>query len=96
MLKDIVEVHPLDDYQLHLRFEDDVEGVVDLLQIIQLTGVFAPLKDPSYFAQVRVNPDLGAICWPNNADVDTDVLYARITGEAIPTYEQEFTKNPAP
>lgn len=27
MLKDIVAIKPLDDYQLHLRFEDGVEGV---------------------------------------------------------------------
>ena len=30
MLKDIVEVRPLENYQLYLRFEDGAEGVVDL------------------------------------------------------------------
>ncbi len=83
MLKDITEVRPLENYQLHLRFEDGIEGVVDIAGIIRFTGVFAPLKDPAFFAQVRVNPDLGTICWPNEADIDPDVLYSRVTGEPI-------------
>jgi hypothetical protein len=83
MLKDIVEVQPLENHQLRLRFEDGVEGVVDIAGMIRFTGVFAPLKDPAYFARVRVNSDLGTICWPNDADIDPDVLYSRITGQPI-------------
>ncbi len=83
MLKDITEVQALDNYHLQLRFEDGVEGVVDIGGLIRFTGVFAPLKDQDYFTQVSVNPELGTICWPNNADIDPDVLYARITGETI-------------
>jgi hypothetical protein len=83
MLKDIVEVQPLENYQLRLRFENGIEGVVDIAGMMRFTGVFAPLKDPAYFSQVRVNSDLGTICWPNGADIDPDVLYSRITGEPI-------------
>ena len=32
MLKDIVEVRPLEGSQLYLRFEDGAEGVVDVSQ----------------------------------------------------------------
>jgi hypothetical protein len=83
MLKDIVEVQPLDNHRLHLRFEDGAEGVVDIAGMIRFTGVFAPLKDPVCFTRVRVNPDLGTICWPNEADIDPDVLYSQITGKPI-------------
>jgi hypothetical protein len=88
MLKDVIEVRPLDGYRLHLRFEDGVEGIIDLAEIIQFTGVFAPLKDRDYFVQVRVNPDAGTICWPDEADLDPDVLYALVTGEPIPSFDQ--------
>jgi hypothetical protein len=54
MLKDIVAAKALGDYRLHLRFEDGVEGVVDLASHLSLQGVFEPLRDPAYFAQVRV------------------------------------------
>ena len=76
------------DYRLQLRFEDGVEGIIDLAEIIQFTGVFAPLKDRDYFVQVRVNPDAGTICWPDEADLDPDVLYALVTGEPIPSFDQ--------
>lgn len=40
-------------------------------------GVFTPLHDPGYFAQVRVDPEVGAISWPNGADLAPEVLYER-------------------
>ena len=88
MLKDIVAVQPLEDYKLHLCFEDGIEGVVDVSQLIEFEGIFAPLKELSYFNQVQLNPELGTIVWSNEADLDPDVLYAIITGQTIPNYEQ--------
>ena len=82
MLKDITAVQPVDGYRLHLRFEDGTEGVIDLTSL-SFRGVFAPLKDPAYFRQVRVDPELGTIVWPNGADLDPDVLYAQLTGTPI-------------
>jgi hypothetical protein len=87
MLTDIVEVRPLDDYQLYLRFEDGVEGVVGLKELIPFEGIFAELRERSFFERVRVNPELGAIYWPNGADLDSDVLYASLTGRTLPSFE---------
>lgn len=84
MLKDVVAVQPLDGYRLQLQFEDGVSGVVDISEVVSFTGVFAPLEERSFFVQVRVNPDIGTICWPNEADIDPDVLYSLVTGEPIP------------
>ncbi len=83
MLKDIVEVQPRGEYRLHLRFEDGVEGELDISQLIPFEGVFARLQDPKEFSKVRVNPELGTIEWPNGADLDPDVLYSKITGQEI-------------
>lgn len=83
MLKDIVEVRHLGGYRLALRFEDGVTGELDLGPTLRFHGVFAPLKDISKFAEVRVNPEFGTIVWPNGADLDPDVLYATVTGRAI-------------
>lgn len=88
MLKDITGVQPLEGYCLRLRFEDGIEGQVNVAQLVTLDGVFAPLKDRSYFTQVRVDPELGTICWPNGADLDADVLYALITSEPLPVFEE--------
>ncbi len=58
-------------------------GEVDIAELIQFEGIFAPLQDHTEFLRVRVDAELGTICWPNGADLDPDVLYAKITGEAI-------------
>lgn len=87
MLKDIIAVEPLENYQLRIRFEDGVEGIVDVSQIIKFTGVFAPLQDKEHFAKVEVNPEVGTIQWQSGADLDPDVLYATITKQPIPQYQ---------
>ncbi len=83
MLKDVVEVRPLGGYRVHLRFEDGVEGDLDLGKVIDFKGIFAPLRDEKEFAKVRVHPDLGTIIWPNGADIDPDVLYSTVSGKPI-------------
>jgi hypothetical protein len=88
MLKDIVFVKPLSGYRLHIRFEDGAEGTFALMDLIPLEGIFAPLRDPATFEQVRVNVELGSIEWPNGADLDPDVLYAQVTGQPL----QEFVR----
>jgi hypothetical protein len=84
MLQDIVEAIPMDGYRLKLCFEDGAAGVVDVSKLVSFTGVFAPLRDPNVFAAVRVNTELGTVCWPSGADLDPDVLYALVTGAPIP------------
>ena len=46
-------------------------------------GVFAPLRDPAEFRKALVHPEFGVVCWPNGADLDADVLYARLTQSPI-------------
>ena len=88
MLKDIVEARIVEGYRVRLRFEDGVEGEVDLGRLIHFEGVFAPLRNADEFARMAVNPELGTIGWPNGADLDPDVLYAHATGQTMPTFAQ--------
>ncbi len=83
MMIDVVEVRPLDGHRLFVRFEDGVHGEVNVTDLVRLDGVFAPLRDPARFAEVRVNPELGTVCWPSGADLDPDVLYAKVSGKPI-------------
>jgi hypothetical protein len=45
---------------------------------------FEPLRDPAYFARVRLEEELGTIVWPNGADLCPDVLRQRLTGASLP------------
>ncbi len=86
MLHDVMTVESLGDHRLRVRFDDGTEGVVDVKQIVRFDGVFEPLRDQTFFAQVSVNPVLGTICWPNGTNLDSDVLYA------VVAHRMEFEK----
>jgi hypothetical protein len=86
MLKDVVAVEPLPEHRLRVRFDDGTEGVVDVAQLVAFTGVFEPLRDATFFGQVKVHPELGTVSWPNDADLDSEVLYSKISGKPIPEY----------
>jgi hypothetical protein len=88
MLKDITAVHATENYRLWVRFEDGVEGEIDVAQLVSFFGVFTLLQDRAYFVQVRVNAETGTIEWPNEADLDPDVLYAAITGQPLPAMSE--------
>lgn len=83
MLKDIVEVRPLGDHRLYLRFEDGVAGDVHFGRRLRFEGVFAPLREPETFARVQIHPELGTLVWPTGADVDPDVLHAELSGRPL-------------
>ena len=79
-LPSVVSAKPTGTYRLMLRFDDGVQGELDLATFLGFDGVFEPLRDPSYFAQVRVDEDAGTVVWPNGADLDPLVLHSRVTG----------------
>lgn len=82
MLCDVTEVKIVKDYVLFLRFENGVEGKIDISTIIPFEGIFSKLKDPGYFATVYVNKELGTIVWDNGADISPEYLYSIISKAA--------------
>ena len=83
MIYDVVEVKPVKDYRLWLKFDDGVTGEVDINQIVEFKGVFRPLRNKTYFRRVRIVKEWGTIAWPNEADIDPLVLYSAVTGKPI-------------
>lgn len=77
MLVDVIEAKHVRDFTVWVRFEDGSEGEIDLSE--ELYGpVFEPLRDVNYFRQVRVDPELGTIVWPNGADLAPEFLYEKV------------------
>jgi hypothetical protein len=79
----VVSVEQTGPYRLRLRFDDGVEGEIDVRSTTTFEGVFEPLGDPGFFSQVRVDEDAGTIVWPNGADLDPLVLHSKVTGIPI-------------
>ena len=64
-------------YQVHLTFNNGVEGTADLSQALW-GEVFEPLKDPKLFKTLHVDTELGTIVWNNGADLAPEFLLSLI------------------
>ncbi len=74
----IAALKPLPNYCLWLRFQDGIEGSVDLSEHVG-QGVFALWNDPAAFAAVRIG-GFGQPVWSDEVDLCPDALYMKITG----------------
>lgn len=68
----------LPDYRLAISFRDGRNGIVDCSALASSAnpGIFAPLTDPEFFARAGI--ELGALTWPNGADLDPSWLYEEL------------------
>lgn len=73
MILHTIEVKPLPDYRLFLRFNNGAAGEVDLSA--ELEGeVFEPLRDPALFATAGQHPVMRTAAWANGADLAAEFL----------------------
>ena len=75
---DVIEVKVLNDYNFYLIFDDGISGDLDISKLVSFKGIFEPLKDRKFFSQVKVNHDIGTICWDNGADLSPTFLHGSI------------------
>ena len=74
MILHITEAKHLQDYQIWLKFNDGMEGTVDLSQTLW-GSMFEPLKDKTLFSQVKLDNELDTIVWSNGADLAPEFLH---------------------
>src|SRR3982750_3668059 len=61
-------------YTLRVQFDDQAEQVIDFGSV--LAGeLFRPLRDLPLFNQVRIDPEVHTLVWPNGADFDPATLH---------------------
>jgi hypothetical protein len=75
----IIAFEVLDNYCLRLRFDDGVEGTVDLSRLVG-QGVFAAWRDYAFFRGAFLAAQ-GALTWPGELDLCPDALYLEVTGK---------------
>jgi hypothetical protein len=75
-------IKPCSDWKLEVIFKDGVKGVYDMSESIG-KGVFAPLKDPAKFSQVRIG-EFGQIAWSDEMEICSDAVYKELTHIKIP------------
>jgi hypothetical protein len=81
----VTSVTVRDDACLRVKFVDGSEGDVDMVAFLADRVVegtpFEALRDKSVFAQVSVV--LGAVQWPNGADLAPDTMYDAIREHGV-------------
>ena len=61
-------------YTLAVRFDDGTEQTIDFEPM--LAGeLYLPLRDITIFNQVRLDPEVHTLVWPNGADFDPATLH---------------------
>src|SRR5438552_13455013 len=64
------------DYTLRIHFDDGAEQTIDFRPI--LAGeLYAELRNLELFNQVRIDPEVQTLVWPNGADFDPVTLHDR-------------------
>jgi hypothetical protein len=61
-------------YTLRVTFDDSTTQVIDFLPILH-GALYFPLMDLSLFNQVRLDPEVHTLVWPNGADFDPATLH---------------------
>jgi hypothetical protein len=61
-------------YSLRVTFDDGAEQVIDFTPVLE-GEIYGPLRDVSLFNQVRIDPEVQTLTWPNGADFDPATLH---------------------
>jgi hypothetical protein len=69
----VLSVTLLSGFDLRLEFSDGVTGDVDCSFLLD-QGLGTALRDPEYFRQVAIDPELGTVVWPNGLDPAPSLL----------------------
>jgi hypothetical protein len=59
---------------LRVQFHDDTQQVIDFQRMLP-GELFGPLRNLDLFNQVRIDPEVHTLIWPNGADFDPATLH---------------------
>jgi hypothetical protein len=75
MIYKIIDARYVRDYIIHVKFNDGLEGDVNLKN--ELYGdVFSPLLDLNQFKKFKVHPEFQTLVWENDADFAPEFLHS--------------------
>ena len=89
LLIKVTDVEMVAPYTLRIVFDDGVERTINFEPILH-GYYYEPLRDLSLFNQVRLDPEIHTLIWPNGADFDPATLYEWEQGDG-----QELAQNSA-
>jgi len=76
----ITDCKPNLNYRVWIRFDDGLEGEVDLSDLVG-KGVFEAWESIDFFNKVRVDPKTDTLAWDDEIDLDPYVLRERLLNQ---------------
>lgn len=70
----VVSFEKVAPFTLKVVFDDGSSQVIDFRPVLK-GELYGPLKDPLVFDQVRIDPEVHTLVWPNGADFDPAMLH---------------------
>jgi Protein of unknown function (DUF2442) len=61
-------------YTLRVGFDDGTEQAIDFRPVLA-GDLYRPLRELSLFNQVKIDPEIHTLVWPNGADFDPATLH---------------------
>ena len=79
----VTSVEQMGPHILRVGFDDNTTRTIDFEPILE-GELYGPLRDPTIFAQVKIDPEIHTLVWSSGADFDPATLHD------WPEHEQEF------
>ena len=70
----VIDFRIVGPYKLRVAFDDETEQVIDFRPVLE-GPMYGPLQDVNLFNQVRIDPEVHTLVWPNGADFDPETLH---------------------
>lgn len=70
----VVSFEKVAPFTLKVLFNDETSQVIDFRPVLK-GDVYGPLQNQSLFDQVRIDPEVNTLVWPNGADFDPAILH---------------------
>ena len=70
----VTSVQLLGGYRLRVSSDDQCSREIDLEPVLE-GEIYGPLRDPSRFAAVAIDPEVQTLVWPGGADFDPAILH---------------------
>jgi len=77
----IVKCQPRSNYKVWIRFDDGLEGEVDLSHLLG-KGIFSAWDSIEFFNSVEIDAKTDTLAWPNGIDLDPYVLRSSLERSA--------------
>ena len=61
-------------FTLGVQFDDGTSQTIDFRPVLE-GELYGPLQEPTLFDQVRIDPEVHTLVWPNGADFDPAIIH---------------------